>query len=131
MLSWPPQELMPNRANGRAWQTSYATREAYRLESYLKTRQAMTTQHYEPPKGRDGAVMTWQIMFTFHPPDARRRDLDNLHAAMKPAIDGMAQALGVDDALFVRHAQQWGERLDEGFVVVTLQEISFGDEGRR
>ena len=33
-------------------------------------------------------------------PDRRHRDLDNLLAASKPIIDGMAQALGVDDSRF-------------------------------
>ena len=40
------------------------------------------------------------MKITFFTPDARKRDLDNLLAAMKPALDGMAQAIGVDDALF-------------------------------
>jgi hypothetical protein len=40
------------------------------------------------------------LKITFYTPDNRKRDLDNLLAAMKPALDGMAQAIGVDDALF-------------------------------
>ena len=40
------------------------------------------------------------LKITFYTPDARKRDLDNLLAAMKPALDGMAKAIGVDDALF-------------------------------
>jgi crossover junction endodeoxyribonuclease RusA len=34
----------------------------------------------------------------FHAPDKRRRDLDNLLASMKPHLDGLALAVGVDDA---------------------------------
>ena len=40
------------------------------------------------------------MKITFFTPDNRKRDLDNLLAAMKPALDGMARAIGVDDALF-------------------------------
>ena len=40
------------------------------------------------------------LKITFFTPDNRKRDLDNLLAAMKPALDGMARAIGVDDALF-------------------------------
>lgn len=31
------------------------------------------------------------------PPDKRRRDVDNVLASLKPTIDGMADALGIDD----------------------------------
>jgi crossover junction endodeoxyribonuclease RusA len=34
----------------------------------------------------------------FVPPDRRRRDLDNLIASMKAGLDGLADALGVDDS---------------------------------
>lgn len=40
------------------------------------------------------------LRLTFFAPNKIRRDLDNLLAAMKPSLDGMAQALGVDDSLF-------------------------------
>lgn len=41
------------------------------------------------------------VSITFHPPDARRRDRDNLIAAFKSGADGIADVLGVDDALWV------------------------------
>ena len=34
----------------------------------------------------------------FYPPDNRRRDLDNMLAASKALIDGVAQSLEVDDS---------------------------------
>lgn len=40
------------------------------------------------------------LTLTFHTPDRLRRDADNLLAASKPLIDGMAGALGVDDSRF-------------------------------
>jgi len=36
----------------------------------------------------------------FHPPNARRRDRDNLIAAFKAGQDAIADVLGVDDSLF-------------------------------
>ena len=36
--------------------------------------------------------------FTITPPNRRRRDQDNIIASLKPYIDGMALAIGVDDA---------------------------------
>ena len=42
----------------------------------------------------------------FYPGSNRKRDLDNLIAAIKPGIDGMADALQINDNRFhVLHAQ--------------------------
>jgi crossover junction endodeoxyribonuclease RusA len=38
------------------------------------------------------------LILTFCPPDRRRRDDDNLVAAFKSGRDGLAEALGIDDA---------------------------------
>lgn len=40
------------------------------------------------------------LRFDFHPPDKRRRDLDNMLASIKAGVDGIADALGVDDQRF-------------------------------
>lgn len=36
----------------------------------------------------------------FYPPDNRRRDADNLVSSLKAVFDGIADALGVNDARF-------------------------------
>ena len=38
------------------------------------------------------------VRVTFVPPDRRRRDLDNLVAAMKSAMDALADVTGIDDS---------------------------------
>ena len=84
ILPSPNPALMPNRKHGRHWaatQQAKARQEAYLLSGSLK-------------------YTGGGLKITFYTPDARKRDLDNLLAAMKPALDGMAQAIGVDDALF-------------------------------
>jgi crossover junction endodeoxyribonuclease RusA len=43
------------------------------------------------------------LTITFYPPDARRRDDDNMIASFKASRDGIAQALGVDDRRFQPH----------------------------
>ena len=49
---------------------------------------------------------------TFIQPDKRRRDRDNLLAAMKSGLDGLAQALGVDDSEFepVTIRREYGQK---------------------
>jgi len=40
------------------------------------------------------------LEFSFHPPDNRRRDVQNMPATVKGAIDGIADAMGCDDSGF-------------------------------
>lgn len=57
----------------------------------------------------------------FHPPTRRRFDLDGLLGRCKPMLDGLAQALGVDDyrfALTLRRA----EPIKGGRVTITIGE---------
>ena len=50
------------------------------------------------------------VTLIFYPPDNRRRDLDNMLAASKALIDGVAQSLEVDDS-------KWAISLRRGDVV--------------
>ena len=85
-LPYPNPALMPNRKNGRHWASAQQAKVNARQEAFLLSGSLNYT---------GGG-----LKITFYTPDARKRDLDNLLAAMKPALDGMAQAIGVDDALF-------------------------------
>jgi len=40
------------------------------------------------------------LRITFHPPDMRRRDLDNMLASIKSQLDGIADVIGVDDSMW-------------------------------
>lgn len=89
-LSWPARVLWPNkRTHFRA--KADATR-AYRQEAYWRT---VNAQAAACPA--DGEIV---LRFEFFPPDRIRRDLDNMFASTKGAIDGIADALGVDDQRF-------------------------------
>ena len=63
----------------------------------------------------------FNLSVTFHPPDARRRDLDNAVAAFKAGQDGLADAWGVDDSAFHFH-YAFGASVKHGTVVVTDEE---------
>lgn len=56
-----------------------------------------TACFYAAKEARAEATDDAHIALTFCPPDNRRRDLDNLLAASKAGIDGIALACGVDD----------------------------------
>lgn len=92
-LPWVDSRLMPNRKNGAHWGKSQEAKVRARQDGRIATRQAL---------GRNTLVMpdTLAVKLTFAAPDNRHRDLDNLLAASKASLDGIAKALGVDDKRF-------------------------------
>ncbi len=83
-LSWPSPALSSN-ARGH-WSKKAKAVRAYRLEAWAVAKNRMVP-HWPH------ATLT----FTFYPPDRQRRDAQNLPHMMKPVIDGIADAVGVDD----------------------------------
>lgn len=106
-LDWPPQQCSPN-ARGH-WSSLAKAKAAYRADCAWLAKQA-GEQH-------DGPLL---VSVTFRPPDKRRRDLDNALAAIKAGLDGVADAIGVDD----RHwalMLAWGEPVTGGAVEVEIR----------
>lgn len=90
-LSWPDSKLMPNRRHGKHWASSQPAKVRARQDAYFLAKAA------KPATIPQGSL---PLRIEFHAPDARKRDIDNLLAAHKAALDGIAQALGVDDSRF-------------------------------
>lgn len=63
---------------------------------------------------------TYPLKITFYPPCRRRRDLDNCLASIKGALDGIAQAWGVDDRLFRPIHADFGDKCDDGKIIVEV-----------
>ncbi len=89
-LSWPPRELSPNARTH--FRTKAPITKAYREAAYWRAFDADAL--FQPP---DGPVM---LALTFHPPDKRRRDLDGMFSSIKAGLDGIADALEVNDHRF-------------------------------
>ena len=83
-LPWPPKELSPNSRKDR--RSATAKRRGYREAGFFAAKAA-------------GVVVPAdaKLSIMFFPPDAVRRDLDNMLASIKVGLDGIAQASGVDD----------------------------------
>lgn len=92
-LPYPNSELMPNRKNGKHWGATSKAKDKAGLDAYFITLEALQTQKYD----HIGLI---PLQITFVQDDKRHRDLDNLLAASKPTIDGIAKALRVDDSIF-------------------------------
>lgn len=88
-LPWMSKELFRNRERTQHWSVRGRASKDARLTAKLIA---------SGIKVKSGGDIRLQIVF--HPPDRRRRDMDNMHGALKPSLDGVADALGIDDQRF-------------------------------
>lgn len=93
ILPYPASELMPNRKNGKHWGSTVKAKDNARDYAYYATLAALRTNNV--PVGD-----TLPLIINFIAADKRKRDADNLLAASKSALDGIAKALKVDDSRF-------------------------------
>ena len=115
ILPWPDSQLMPNRKNGRHWTSTQDAKTRAKQDGYFATMSAFMASH---PQITDRV----HTRVTFVAPDNRARDLDNLLASIKPHLDGIAKALGIDDKLFrpiTIDAQV--DKQKRGFVMVEVE----------
>ena len=95
-LPFPAAQLMPNRASGKHWTATRKAKDDAFTAALLLTGEAVRshTGAWHPLTGQV------PLRLTFAMPDKRGRDLDNLLAASKHSIDGIATALTVNDRQF-------------------------------
>lgn len=105
-LPWPHKELSPNARVH--WAKKARITKAYRELCFYMAKDK---------KLKPGHIMK----MTFHPPDNRRRDDDNMIASFKAGRDGVADAVGVDDAQFKLQFER-GYVKTGGAVVVEIVE---------
>ena len=111
-LPWPPKDLSPNARVH--WTKKSKAAKAYRNECAWTVKASGSL----PAFGFVGAIF---LEIEFYQPDKRARDLDNMLASIKSGIDGIADALGVNDSRFVyqiRRAETIG-----GMVKVAISEF--------
>lgn len=89
MLDWPSAPLL---SNARVhWAKKKEAKAAYRAQAKRKAIEV----------GADRLnLIRPALSFRWVPPDNKRRDAHNMAEPMKPAIDGVADALGQDDIGF-------------------------------
>jgi crossover junction endodeoxyribonuclease RusA len=111
-LPWPSRRLSQNGSHGH-WSTKAKAVKAARSEAFYATRAVITIKP------------NWtaaQVALTFCPPDRRRRDLQNCIGSAKALVDGIADALGIDDSRF-DCSYRLSEPVKGGAVLVTIQSI--------
>jgi len=111
IMPWPKKALWQN-ARVHWAQRAHAVK-SYRDVAYRLALHANLHKHPDPAP---------MLMFSFHPPDNRRRDLHNMMATQKASIDGIADAMRVDDRLFLCNwPMTWGKVIKGGAVYITVR----------
>ena len=107
ILPWPPKALNPN--SRQHWSTLAKAKKEYRHACGWSAKDQGAAEI---------VAKKLTVSLEFFPPDRRARDTDNMLAAMKSGLDGLADVLGVDDRswkLTISRSDQIG-----GFVAVTI-----------
>lgn len=94
-LPFPDAKLFPNRKAGKSYHYSHDAKVSAREGARKATKAALDARKEHPGWGS-----SLPVSIVFVGPDKRRRDLDGCLSAIKSALDGIAQALGVDDSSF-------------------------------
>lgn len=94
-LTYPNKALMPNRKNGKHWGATLNEKAVANYAAFIVTKLKVNT--FNPVIKQNELI---PLTINFVQIDNRKRDLDNLLAAAKASLDGMAKALGVDDRVF-------------------------------
>ena len=110
-LPWPDRALSPN-APGQHW-----AKKARAVKAAQNTAWALTL---EALQGRKVPWASVNIHWHFHPKTANRVDDDNAEASCKPYRDGIAKALGIDDANFTA-TRSIGAPVKGGAVRITME----------
>lgn len=99
-LPWPPSALRPNASSPGNWRKKSTAAKKYRSDCLLLAKA-------EKPIPFPVDVSPEMTLY-FYPPDKRRRDLDNMLASAKQAIDAVCEAVKIDDyrlSLIIRRCE--------------------------
>ena len=109
LLPWPPSILSPN--NRSHW-TKKAKAKALLREACFNL--AKNAPVVKVPEGNI------HLSLVFSPPSRRKYDLDNALASMKSALDGVADAWGVNDTRFRPITVDMGHPIKGGSVLLRI-----------
>lgn len=114
-LPFPDRVLNPNKHISH-W-AKHKPRQLARQAAFYLAKE--TGQTLEP-------AQYYRFQLIFYPPDRAHRDLDNLLASMKSALDGLCQGLGINDRM-IKPVPEWGPVTRPGKVEVRITELLTAD----
>jgi crossover junction endodeoxyribonuclease RusA len=110
-LPWPPATLTPNAKRRTHWRVYSKDTASYRNACAWLARS----------QGAKASSAYLHLRITFHPPDNRKRDLDGMLGQFKAGIDGLSDALGVDDSGWSLSIAR-GDKAPGGQIIVEISE---------
>lgn len=108
-LPWPSKDLSPN-ARVHWSRKAKASQPAREMAFY-------TAKHAKLVAPETDRIHLW---IDFYPPTRRWPDTDNMLSRCKPYLDGLADALGVNDQRFVPHPYVRWETVKGGEVRILI-----------
>jgi len=124
VLGWPPSDLSPNAR--LHWAKLARAKKHYRQACLSVTKEQLKKypNHNELPE-------RLVLEMTFIPPDRRSYDRDNLVARMKSGIDGLSDALRINDKRFNTVISTMDQDYLGGFVKIRiLKETPYGKKSK-
>lgn len=114
-LPWPARALHPN-ARGH-WAKRHAAAKTARREAFILAVQSGWREAALAPEGK------LHVEIDAFPPDRRHRDWDGVIASCKSALDGLADALRVNDRRFVPQLTLHDDPVKGGMVRVRIRTL--------
>ena len=125
VLGWPPTDLSPNAR--KHWAVVAKAKKQYRKDCYSVSKEQLKKYRGVTENIPEKLVLE----MTFIPPDKRSYDRDNLVARMKAGIDGLSDALRINDKRFNTVISTMDTDRYGGFVRIRiLQEIPYGTKNQ-
>lgn len=121
-LPWPERCLHPNARVH--WAVRHKAAKAARRDGYVLAKAAGWHRH----EWTDRPLHVW---IDGYAKDRRRRDNDGLLSALKPWLDGIADAMQVDDVRFIPHPWIKDEVRKPGEVRIRITPAPAMPEGHR
>ena len=126
VLGWPPTDLSPNAR--KHWAVVAKAKKQYKKDCFSVSKEQLKKYRGVYENIRERLVLE----MTFIPPDKRSYDRDNLVARMKAGIDGLADALRINDKQFNTVISTMDQDYLGGFVRIRiLQEIPYGTKNQK
>lgn len=109
-LPWPDAKLSSN------------ARVHWSQKARLKSQARTAAWALAREQGVKEAMPDASLTFTYHPPDNRRRDVQNVPSMLKAYIDGIADAMGCDDHGFrVHYPAEFAENRPGGAIICAIK----------
>ena len=125
VFGWPPSDLSPNKR--LHWAKLATAKKEYRKNCLSASREQL--KKYSKLNNLPERLV---LEMTFIPPDRRSYDRDNLVARMKSGIDGLSDALRINDKRFNTVISTMDQDYLGGFVKIRiLKETPYGTESKR